>query len=113
MIDYKPTVVTALKTIGLPVYYEMFVDSSTPIPCITYIETSNTDSLVGDTLEYSNLVIQVKVWAEDVKTLETNAILIDSKMKELGFRREFGTQLFVKQLGQYVLRYRAIGFKLA
>ena len=38
MIDYKPTLKANLEKIGVPVYYELFVDSSTETPCITYIE---------------------------------------------------------------------------
>lgn len=111
MIDINPSVVTALKTVGLPVYYELFVDSSTIVPCITYLESLNSDAIVGDTIEYSNIVMQVKVWAKDVRTLKTNAILIDEKMKALGFTREFGSELFIGDLGQYIMRFKATGYK--
>lgn len=110
MIDVNPTIVAKLKTIGLPVYYEMFIDTSTVLPCITYIETLNTDYLVGNTIEYSNLVYQIKVWTKDLKVATANAILIDSKMKELGFIRDFSNQLVIDGLIQYILRYKSIGF---
>ena len=52
MIDYKPTLKSNLETLGLPVYYELFVNGSTPTPCITYIEAGNYADLEGDTLLY-------------------------------------------------------------
>ena len=55
MIDYKPTLKSNLETLGLPVYYELFVNGSTPTPCITYIEAGNYADLEGDTLLYSRL----------------------------------------------------------
>jgi hypothetical protein len=41
MIDYKTTLIRELDTI-LPTYYELFVDSETPIPCITIMESNNS-----------------------------------------------------------------------
>ena len=38
MIDYKPMLKQELEKAGVPVYYELFVDSSTKTPCVTYIE---------------------------------------------------------------------------
>ena len=108
MIDYKPILVTQLKTIALPVYYEMFVDSSTPIPCITYIETQNDSLIEGDKLGYSTLSYQIKVWGNSVATLEEYAAVIDSKMRELGFIRSNANELWIDGLGQKILKYSAI-----
>ena len=47
MIDYKPTLKKQLEKTGLPVYYELFVDRSTPTPCITYMEKNNVAELEG------------------------------------------------------------------
>ena len=41
MIDWKKPLVSILETVGLPVYYELFVDSSTQTPCITYVESDD------------------------------------------------------------------------
>ena len=45
MIDYKPMLKQELEKAGVPVYYELFVDSSTKTPCITYIENNNSSYL--------------------------------------------------------------------
>ena len=50
MIDYKPTLKQELEKVGLPVYYELFVDSSTETPCITFIENNNAAEAEGDNL---------------------------------------------------------------
>lgn len=60
MLDVKPQLVTALNKI-LPTYYELFVDSKTPLPCITYLEAGNSDNLTGDTLGYSDITFNVKI----------------------------------------------------
>ena len=112
MIDVKPTVVNALEGIGaIPVFYEAFIDSSTPVPCITYLQTANSDFIVGDTITYSDLVFQIKVWSKLVSELETIGQQIDITMKSLGFIRESGNQVFLEGLGQYILRYKALGYE--
>lgn len=60
MLDVKPQLVETLNTI-LPTSYELYVDSSMTLPCITYLEADNSDDLTGDTLGYSNITFNVKV----------------------------------------------------
>ena len=60
MLDVKPQLVSALNEI-LPTYYELIVDSSIKLPCITYLEMGNSDDLTGDTLGYSNITMNVKI----------------------------------------------------
>lgn len=108
MIDINPLIVATLNTIGLPVTLEKFIESM-PIPCITYTEYSNVDTLVGDTIEYSEIITMVKVWSDDMSVLMSNAILIDKKMKALGYKKDFGSPLFGVGTGQYILRYKATG----
>ena len=107
MLDVNPLVYSALKTIGLPVLPETTFDSTTPMPCITYVEYSNLDTLVGDTLNYSEIITMVKVWSDDLNVLMENAKLIDTKIKTLGYKRDFGAPLFGKGTGQYILRYKS------
>ena len=110
MLDVNPLVYTTLSTTGLPVTLEKFIDTM-PIPCITYIEYSNKDTLVGDTLEYSEIITMVKVWSDSMSVLMSNAILIDEKMKALGYKKDFGSPLFGVGTGQYILRYKGLGFE--
>jgi len=111
MLDINPLLVETLNEVGLPVLLENFLDSTTPLPCITYIEYGNKDTLTGNTIEYSELITMIKVWGTDLVVLISNAILIDEKMKLLGFKRDFGSPLFKDGIGQYILRYKATGYQ--
>jgi hypothetical protein len=71
----------------LPVYYELFVDSSTNTPCITYIESNNSSYLEGDNLLYSNLSYNIKVWGNDLATLIPIVDKIGDIMRKQGFTR--------------------------
>ena len=111
MIDVKTYVVAQLATTNIPVHYELFVDKNTPIPCITYFEANNSDGALGDTLEYGNSVMNVKVWGYDVGTLETNAALVDDVMKNIGYRRTTSYHNWLNGLGHYFMRYEATTYK--
>jgi len=110
MIDINGLIYSKLKEIGLPVMPEIFLSATTNLPVITYLEYSNRDYIVGDTMEYSELIQMIKVWSTDLGELMSNAILIDAKMRPLGFKRDFGSPLFSDGIGQYILRYKATGF---
>ena len=66
MIDYHSELVNALKTI-LPTHYEMTLTSKTTTPCISYMEINNYVSINGDTLGYSRIAYQIKVWGIKLK----------------------------------------------
>lgn len=87
MIDYKPTLKSNLETLGLPVYYELFVNGSTPTPCITYIEAGNYADLEGDTLLYSRLSYNIKLWGKRLGDLTPYLDKIDKVMRKQGFKR--------------------------
>ena len=108
MLNVIPLVVSTLNEIGLPVLLEKFIETA-PIPCITYTEYSNRDTLTGDTLEYSEIITMVKVWSDSMGERISNAILIDKKMKSLGYKKDFGGDLTGVGTGQYILRYKATG----
>ena len=109
MIDYSPTLVSELNTI-LPVYLEP-LGTKKDTPCITYSEISNIDSLMGSCLNYSEISYQLKIWGKSLKEINNKAILIDSKMKELGFRRTFSLDAEEEGLKNKILRYNAIAFE--
>ena len=87
MIDYKPTLVSELKTIGLPVKYELFLTTDTEKPCITYKEANNSSHKEGDTLWYSELTYDIKVWAKSVMEIALYSQKLDTLMRGLGFTR--------------------------
>lgn len=86
MINYHKVLVTALKTI-LPTHYEMTLTSKTKTPCISYMELNNYAAETGDTLGYSVISYQVKVWGTDISDLQHYAQLIDAVLRPLGFKR--------------------------
>lgn len=95
MFDYKPTLVTALNTI-LPSYYEGF-SGQTSMPCITYQEVGDTSVAEGETLRYCRKRYRVKLWGDGLETLSPYALLVDAKMKELGFTRNNYNELWFNQ----------------
>lgn len=61
MINYDETLVSILSATGLPVYYELFCDSNTPKPCITYMPADDKQGPTGNTLGYSSLQYYIKL----------------------------------------------------
>ena len=80
MIDYHSTLVSALKQI-LPTHYEMTLHSGIETPCISYMELSNAAEEEGDTLGYSRLQYQIKLWGNEIATLQRYAQQIDAALR--------------------------------
>lgn len=106
MYNYHSQLVTALNTI-LPVHYEMQLTSGAALPCISYMELTNFSEAEGDTLRYSVVSYQVKVWAKTVAEIQQYAAAIDTKMTALGFTRTSSAELSDNQTSiiQKVLTY--------
>ena len=109
MIDYTPQLVSALETV-LPTYYELALTSKTATPCISYQETNNYDDATGDTVGYSRISYTVKVWGNRIGELNNYAILIDSTLRPLGFKRVSTGELYDKEstMIQKILTYEAL-----
>lgn len=112
MIDYKPTLKQELEKVGLPVFYELFVDSSTETPCITFIENNNAAEAEGDNLFYSRLSYNIKLWGNSLAVLMPKAVAIDDVMRKQGFKRTSINELSVgiSQL-EIIMRYEAMGYE--
>ncbi len=112
MIDYHSTLVNALKTI-LPTHYEMVLHSGLATPCISYMELNNYDTETGDTLGYSIIKYQIKVWGENIGVLQKYAVDIDKKLKPLGWKRVASGELHDKNSSmiQKILTYEAISIE--
>lgn len=93
MIDYHTKLVSALNTV-LPTHYEMALTSKTKTPCISYMEMNNYTSASGDTLGYSRITYQVKVWADNIGEIQKYAIEIDKVLRPLGFIRISSGELY-------------------
>jgi hypothetical protein len=111
MIDYIPTLLTELSECSIPCYYEQFINDKSELPCITYREYDNTDLYLGDTLNYSNIGYWIKVWSKKVSDFYTYGQEVDDIMKPLGFKRTFSDVSWKEEIGQFILRYQAIGYE--
>ena len=112
MINVATALVTELNKCNIPVVPdELFANSATSIPCITYTPVANDDIYVGDTMSYARIAFLVKIWVERVEDFYTHAETIDTNLKALGYTREMlGTQK-TKEITQYILRYSATGYE--
>lgn len=109
MINYHKELVSALNSV-LPTHYEMALTSKTKTPCISYMELNNYDSTTGDTIGYSYITYQVKVWGNNIGVLQENALKIDSVLRPLGFKRISSGEIYDPQstMIQKILTYEAL-----
>lgn len=108
MIDYHTTLVNALSNV-LPAHYEMTLTSGTETPCISYMELNNYTEESGDTLEYSAIQYQIKVWAKDISLIQKYALEVDKVLKPLGWKRQSAGELYDYQSSmiQKIMTYGA------
>lgn len=112
MVDYHNKLVSALKTV-LPTHYEMTLTSKTTTPCISYMETNNYVDSLGDTLGYSRITYQVKVWANDIALIQRYALEIDAVLRPLGFKRIASGELYdnTSSMIQKIMTYEALAYE--
>ena len=109
MINYHQNLVSALNTV-LPTHYEMALTSKTATPCISYMEVNNYSSATGDTLGYSVINYQIKVWATSIGELQKYALEVDKVLRPLGFKRISSGELYDNNssMMQKILTYEAL-----
>lgn len=109
MINYHTDLVAALNTV-LPTHYEMTLTSKTATPCISYMEMNNYVSTNGDTLGYSIISYQIKVWANNIADIQKYALEIDKVLRPLGWKRISSGELYDNQstMIQKILTYEAL-----
>ena len=109
MINYHKELVSALNKV-LPTHYEMALTSKTATPCISYMETNNYTSALGDTVGYSYITYQVKVWANDIAVIQQYALEVDKVLRPLGFSRISSGELYDNNstMIQKILTYEAL-----
>ena len=109
MINYDTNLVSTLESI-LPTHYEMVLTSNTITPCISYMELTNIDDATGDTVGYSRIQYQIKVWSNRIKDLKTYAVEIDKALRPLGWRRVSSQELHDTNstMLQKILTYEAL-----
>ena len=113
MIDYHKNLVSALQTIGIGVHYEMALTSQTKTPCISYMELDNYVDSNGDTLGYSRLSYQIKVWGNKISDLQRYALEIDSVLRPLGFTRISSGEMYDNQstMIQKIMTFEALALE--
>lgn len=110
MIDVYDKVLEALKPIA-PTYFDLFLDSKTETPCISYFEYGNVQHKESDILGWSNISFCIKVWGHKIKEVEPLSIKVDDAMKKLGFNRVSGNDMKENGLLCKILVYRALGWE--
>lgn len=113
MIDYHKQLVSALETIGIGVYYEMVLHRGLATPCITYMEINNYVDSNGDTLGYSRITYQVKVWGNDIAELQKYALAIDAVLRPIGWKRISSGELYDNNstMIQKILTYECLALE--
>lgn len=109
MINYHKELVSALETV-LPTHYEMTLTSNTKTPCISYMETNNYITVQGNTLGYSYITYQIKVWGNDLAVIQQYALEIDNVLRPLGFIRTSSGELYDREstMIQKILTYQCL-----
>lgn len=112
MLNVHEQVKEGLEAV-LPTYYEMVLHSGIQTPCISYMEISNSDYVTGDTLGYSRIGFQVKIWGQGIAEVQKYIGSVDDCMRTLGFKRTSANELYNadKTKIQKILSYEAIGLE--
>ena len=111
MINFHEEVVSALNNI-LPTHYEMALTQDTKTPCISYMETNNYSitEIINVSFGYSRITYQVKIWANDIATIQRYVPDVDAAMRALGFKRISSGELYDNNstMIQKILTYEAL-----
>ena len=112
MINYHSEFVKALMSV-LPTHYEMVLTADTTTPCISYMETNNYVSSSGDTLGYSVITYQVKIWGNSISELQKYALQVDEVLRPLGFTRVSSGELYDREstMIQKIMTFRALALE--
>ena len=112
MIDCNKELVSALEKV-LPTHYEMVLTSKTATPCISYMELNNYTTENGDTLGYSRITYQIKVWGNKIADLQKYALQIDLVLRPLGFKRISSGELYDRNstMIQKILTFEALAIE--
>lgn len=112
MIDYGDKIVEQLSEI-LPTYYELFCDSNTSKPCITYKPADNYEINNDNGLGYSGLKYHIKLWGDQLSYTSLCSYMqqIADVMTELHFKREAYNELVVNQQICMIATYTAVGYE--
>lgn len=91
----------------------MVLHSGLATPCISYMELNNYDYMSGETVGYSRISYQVKVWGNNIADLQKYAIQVDSVLRPLGFKRLSTNELYDMQstMIQKIMTFEALALE--
>ena len=77
------------------------------------MELGNTVDSVGDTLEYSRIRYQIKVWGNELDLIQKYSMEIDKALRPLGFRRVGCNELAdnLSTMLQKIMTYEALALE--
>jgi hypothetical protein len=77
------------------------------------METNNYSTAEGDTIGYSRLAYQIKVWGTDIGELQKYACQIDTALRPLGWTRMSSGELYDREstMIQKILQYEARAYE--
>lgn len=96
MLNLQKKIKQALDTV-LTTYLEQFKSSNASLPCVTMLEISNLidGQHQGDTLAWSRIYYELKLYAADYADIDLYSPKIDKCMRELGFVRRASKDIIV------------------
>lgn len=112
MVNFHKDIVSTLKTI-LPTHYELVLHRGLSVPCISYMEIANTATSTGDTLGYSSIQYQIKVWSNRIEDLQEYALKIDDALRPKGWKRVSCNELHDREstMMQKIMTYEALALE--
>lgn len=102
--DIRP-IIAAFEKQGITIISNDVIDEQTRPPCITYRESGNSETHVGDTIGWSNLRYIIEIWERDYGTLLQKCTKSDKAMRSLGYRRTNATEQTMNNITRKVLTY--------
>lgn len=108
MIDYHKELLSILSKI-LPTYFELNLTHDVTVPCISYLELNDYEEYKGDTLGYSIIRYQIKVWSTKLSELQSYGQKIDNALRKAGWTRVSALELYDTDtaMKQKVFNYQA------
>lgn len=107
MLDTRKLIVNALKKVQSNVKYELDVQSPT-LPLISYKCIDDSVNKYGNTLGYSDVIYQVKVWTTKVSELAKLTQAIDKELRNIGLHRTYFSELKESEVIIGVLQYSGL-----
>lgn len=107
MIDINKQIVTELNKTSNNVLYELAIQNPS-LPLISYKIIDNSIATNADNLAYSNVIVQIKIYAKDLQTIYSYASEIDENLYNIGLRRTYCTELSEDDVIINVIQYSGL-----